>query len=164
MAGVEIYFILRLIVSLIVLMMDIKFIYKVLLLSTFVDTIDSVYCGTIAHRLFGQYTHCSLYHAKVDKMVDAIINLAIIMLFKKEYPNLKGQYNFLLFLLVYRIFGMALFSMTGDYRYMVYFPSVTNELILLYSLSPFNDYIGVAIVILLKTCFEYGKLKFESKI
>lgn len=103
-------------------------------------------------------------YQKYDKIVDSITYLIIIIIFSHNLPPIYR--NILIFAWFWRMIGVVSFYYHENYDYMVQFPDLFKELLLLYYLDSLNivsvDIYGISVVVILKTIYEY--LHHKTKI
>lgn len=141
-------FIIRILLSLIIVFLPINIKLKVILLFLF-DAIDCASSKIIGWFLSRDdyISYCKDYsYQTTDKIIDLWSYYLIFILLKLEAP-------FFIPLLI-RTCGVILMSIKKESKYLVYFPDIFRELVLFHMFIPLN-YLSTTIIIIMKTVFEY---------
>jgi len=141
-------FIIRILLSLIIIFLEIDIKLKVILLFLF-DAIDCASSKIIGWFLSRDdyISYCKDYSYQLtDKIIDLWSYYLIFILLKLET---------LFFIpLLIRTFGVILISIKKESKYLVYFPDIFRELVLFHMFIPLN-FFSTTIIIIMKTIFEY---------
>ena len=149
-------FIIRILLSLIVVFLSINVKLKVVLLLLF----DAIDCATskILSWLLSEddyIVYCKEYsYQATDKIIDLWSYYLIFILLKLESP-------FFIPLFI-RTVGVLFMTIKKESKYLVYFPDIFRELVLFHMFIPLN-LIAVISIIILKTSFEYYWHNYVNK-
>ena len=149
-------FIIRILLSLIVVFLSINVKLKVILL-LLLDEIDCASSKIIGWFLSRDdyISYCKEYSYQAsDKIIDLWSYYIIFILLKLEAP-------FLIPLLI-RTLGVLLMISTRESKYLVYFPDIFRELVVFSLFIPLN-FISIITIIVLKTSFEFYWHNYVNK-
>ena len=149
-------FIIRILLSLIVVFLSINVKLKVILLLLF-DAIDCASSKIVGWFLSSDdyISYCKEYsYQATDKIVDLWSYYLIFILLK-----LESAFFIPLFI---RTIGVLLMTIKKESKYLVYFPDIFRELVVFHMFIPLN-LISVISIIILKTSFEYYWHSYVNK-
>ena len=149
-------FIIRILLSLIVVFLSINVKLKVILLLL----LDALDCAT--SKIIGWFlseddyiSYCKEYsYQATDKIVDLWSYYLIFILLRLESP-------FFIPLFI-RTVGVLLMTITKESKYLVYFPDIFRELVVFNMFIPLN-FITIITIIVLKTTFEFYWHNYVNK-
>jgi hypothetical protein len=121
-----IFFIIRIITSIILLNFPTSIATFGIILSDFIDHGVPNSLGLLSKN----NTKTSFYLI-FDKLIDTIFNIMLFIKVRKD----EAYANVMLFLLIYRIVGVILFLMTRNIIFLILFPNIFLESLLFYSLN-----------------------------
>lgn len=81
----------------------------------------------------------NLYYQKYDKITDSICYIILLYYIISINIFSNNFNNFLIFLLIFRLFGVLLFLSNNNRKFLFYFPNFYLEMTLAYSLINYYD-------------------------
>ena len=120
--------------------------------TSILDTID---CGVT--KLFYKYSCQTHQYQSNDKLIDLMTYVLVIIIFWNYLPD--NHKNILLIALFWRMIGVIRFYDTNNSKYMIIFPDLFKELLLLYYLDSLNiinvNMYSIGILTIIKIFYEY---------